>query len=110
MMYVRYPLSLRQVQDLLFERGIDICHEMVRFWWHRFGPMFVAEIQTRRIDHRFYSTWRWHLDEVFVKINGETRYLWRAVDRRESGRDDRTLEKSVHNVPFSVSSNLSQFQ
>ena len=41
MMYVRYPLSLRQVEDLLFERGIDICHETVRFWWNRFGPMFV---------------------------------------------------------------------
>ena len=38
MMYIRYPLSLRQVEDLLFERGIDICHETVRFWWNRFGP------------------------------------------------------------------------
>jgi transposase-like protein len=43
MMYIRYPLSLRQVEDLLFERGIDICHETVRFWWNRFGPMFAAE-------------------------------------------------------------------
>ena len=42
MMYIRYPLSLRQVEDLLFERGIDICHETVRFWWNRFGPMFAA--------------------------------------------------------------------
>ena len=41
MMYVRYPLSLRQVEDLLSERGIDICHETVRFWWNRFGPMFA---------------------------------------------------------------------
>jgi putative transposase len=45
MMYVRYPLSLRQVEDLLFERGIDICHETVRFWWNRFGPMFAAAIR-----------------------------------------------------------------
>ncbi len=44
MMYIRYPLSLRQVEDLLFERGIDICYETVRFWWNRFGPMFAAEI------------------------------------------------------------------
>ena len=79
-MYVRCPLSLRQVEDLLFERGIDICHETVRFWWNRFGPMFAAEIGKRRIHHRSYSPWRWHLDEVFVRINGETRYLWRAVD------------------------------
>ena len=48
LMYVRYPLSLRQVEDLLFERGIDICHETVRFWWNRFGPMFAAAIRKRR--------------------------------------------------------------
>jgi putative transposase len=80
MMYVRYPLSLRQVEDLLFERGIDICHETVRFWWNRFGLMFAAEIKKRRLQHRCYSRWRWHLDEVFVRINGATHYLWRAVD------------------------------
>jgi len=80
MMYIRYPLSLRQVEDMLFERGIDICHETVRFWWNRFGPMFAAEIRKRRVQHHSYSNWRWHLDEVFVRINGETRYLWRAVD------------------------------
>ena len=80
MMYIRYPLSLRQVEDLLFERGIDICHETVRLWWNRFGPMFASEIRKRRVHHRLYSQWRWHLDEVFVRINGETHYLWRAVD------------------------------
>lgn len=80
LMYIRFPLSLRQVEDLLFERGIDICHETVRFWWNRFGPMFAAEIRKRRIHHRSYSNWRGHLDEVFVRINGEIHYLWRAVD------------------------------
>ena len=45
MMYVRFPLSLRQVEDLLHERGVDICHETVRAWWNRFGPMFAAEIK-----------------------------------------------------------------
>ena len=79
-MYIRYPLSLRQVEDLRFERGIDICHETVRFWWNRFGPIFAAEIRKRRIHRHLYSNWRWHLDEVFVRINGETHYLWRAVD------------------------------
>ena len=43
MMYVRFPLSLRNVEDLLFERGIDICHETVRLWWNRFGPLFAGE-------------------------------------------------------------------
>ena len=65
MMYVRYPVSLRQVEDLLFERGIDICHETVRFWWNRFGPIFAAAIRKRRLHGRSYSRWRWHLDEVF---------------------------------------------
>jgi putative transposase len=73
--YTRYPLSLRQVEDLLFKRGIDICHGTVRFWWNRFGPMFAAEIRRRRVQSHSYSRWRWHLDEVFVKINGETHYL-----------------------------------
>ena len=48
MMYIRFPLSLRQVEDLLHERGIDICHETVRAWWNRFGPTFAAEIKKRR--------------------------------------------------------------
>ena len=61
MMYVRYPLSLRNVEDLLAERGIDISHETVRFWWNRFGPMFAAEIRKRRVaDMRGYPQWRWH--------------------------------------------------
>jgi len=81
MMYVRYPLSLRQVEDLLDERGIDVSYETVRAWWNRFGPLFAAEIRKRRVAaHRNWTQWRWHLDEVFVRINGETRYLWRAVD------------------------------
>ena len=81
MMYIRFPLSLRQVEDLLHERGIDICHETVRVWWNRFGPMFAAEIRKKRSSSmRAHIQWRWHLDEVFVRINGETHYLWRAVD------------------------------
>ena len=74
-------MSLRNVEDLLFERGIDICHETVRLWWNRFGPMFAAEIRRKRVDRmRAHTHWRWHLDEVYVKINCEMRYLWRAVD------------------------------
>ena len=81
MMYIRFPLSLRQVEDLLHERGIDICHETVRAWWNRFGPMFAADIKRKRSESmRSHIQWRWHLDEVFVRINGETYYLWRAVD------------------------------
>ncbi|OSQ43029.1 IS6 family transposase [Marivita geojedonensis] len=81
MLYVRFPLSLRNVEDLLHERGIDVSLETVRFWWNRFGPMFASEIRRRRVQQlRAFSRWQWHVDEVFVKINGERHYLWRAVD------------------------------
>jgi putative transposase len=81
MMYARFPLSLRNVEDLLFKRGIDICHETVRHWWNRFGPMFATDIRRPRVSRmQGVRQWRWHLDEVFVKINGERHYLWRAVD------------------------------
>jgi transposase-like protein len=62
-------------RGLMFKRGIDICHATVWFWWNRFGPKFVSEIRKRRVQHRCFSRWRWHLDEVFVRINGETHYL-----------------------------------
>ena len=81
MMYVRFPLSLRNVEDLLFERGIDICHETVRHWWNRFGPLFAADIRRQRVSRmRGFRQWKWHLDEMYVKLNGEMVYLWRAVD------------------------------
>jgi putative transposase len=87
MMYVRFPLSLRNVEDLLHERGIDVSHETVRFWWNRFGPMFAAEIRRNRFSRmRSYSNWQWHLDEVFVKINGETGIV--RGNRLEPGRAD----------------------
>src|SRR6187402_3274020 len=82
MMYVRFPLSLRNVEDLLAERGVDICHETVRHWWNRFGPMFAADVRRQRVSRmRGFRQWKWHLDEVYVKINGEMHYLWRAVDQ-----------------------------
>jgi putative transposase len=70
MMYIRYPLSLRQVEGLLFERGVDVCHKTLRFWWNRFDPMLVAWVRKRRVHHHLHSNWRWYLDEVFC---GSTR-------------------------------------
>ena len=59
MMYVKYPLSLRNVEDLLFERVVDVSHETVRFWWNRFGPMFAAENRKRRVANmRRFPQWR----------------------------------------------------
>jgi len=84
MMYVRYPLSLQNVEDLLHERSIDITHETVRFWWNRFGTIFASEIRRSRVEAmqamRSFRHGRWHLDEMFVKINRVKHYLWRAVD------------------------------
>ena len=72
MMYVRFPLSLRNVEDLLFERGIDICHETVRHWWNRFGPLFAADVRRQRVSRmRAFRHWRWHLDEMYVKLHRE---------------------------------------
>ncbi len=69
------------MEDLLLERGIDICHETVRLWWNRFGPLFAGDIRRQRVSRmRGFRHWRWHLDEMYVKLNGEMVYLWRAVD------------------------------
>jgi putative transposase len=65
MMYVRFPLNLRNVDDLLFERGIDNCHETVRLRWNRFGPMFAGDIRRQReCRMKCFRHWKWHLDEV----------------------------------------------
>jgi putative transposase len=83
MMYVRYPLPPRNFEDLLFERGIDICNETVRLWWNRFGAMFASEIRRKRVQRmRSYTHWRWHPDEVFVRIAGQQQDQWRARTRR----------------------------
>ena len=79
---MKYPLSLRNVEDLLFERGIDLCYETLRMWWNRFGPLFASDIRRQRTSKmRGFRQWRWHLDELYVKLNGEMVYLWRAVDQ-----------------------------
>ena len=81
LMYVRFPLCLRNVDDLLFERGIDVYHETVRSGGTGSGPCSQGDIRRRGVSAmRGFRYWQWHLDEMYVKINGELRYLWRAVD------------------------------
>ncbi len=80
MLYIRFPLSLRNVEDLPHERGIEVIHETARVWWQRVGPMVAAEIRKRRVSGLRASRWRWHLGEVFVRINGAQHDLWRVVD------------------------------
>ena len=71
MLYVRFPLSLRNVEDLLHESGIEVSHETVRYWWQRFGRMFAAEIRRKRAGQMRTFRWRWHLN-------------WRAIDHTAS--------------------------
>src|SRR6202049_1870088 len=75
-LYLRFTLSLRDVEDLLAERGISISYETVRRWVNHFGPIIAAELRKRR--PKPHSIW--HLDEVYLKIDGRMVYLWRAVD------------------------------
>src|SRR5271157_4547575 len=75
-LYLRFTLSLRDVEDLLAERGVAVSYETVRRWVNHFGPMIAAELRKRR--PKPHSTW--HLDEVYLKIDGRVVYLWRAVD------------------------------
>ncbi|PWI04769.1 IS6 family transposase [Streptomyces sp. NWU339] len=75
-LYHRFPLSFREVEELMLERGVLVSHETVRRWCVKFGQAYANGLRRRRA--RPGDTW--HLDEVFIKINGERKYLWRAVD------------------------------
>jgi hypothetical protein len=75
-LYVRFTLSFRDVEDLLAERGIMVSYETVRRWVNHFGPKIAADLRKRRL--KPHTTW--HLDEVYLKIDGRMVYLWRAVD------------------------------
>ena len=75
-LYFRFTMSIRDVEELLAERGIDVSREAVRRWVIKFGPLIAANLRRRRAP----PTGRWHLDEMVVKIGGRRMYLWRAVD------------------------------
>ena len=75
--YYRFCLSFRDVEDLLAERGIIVSYEMIRIWCQKFGPGYARNLKRRQ--RRLGDTW--HLDEVFIRINGQQHYLWRAVDQ-----------------------------
>ena len=82
-LYHRFPLSYREVEELLLARGIVVSHETIRQWCDRFGPQYAVGLRHRRPQARD----KWHLDEVFIKINGVRHYLWRAVDQDGSVLD-----------------------
>ena len=75
-LYLRFTLSYRDVEDLLAERGLDVSYETIRRWVLKFGPVFARRLRSSRPK----PSARWHLDEMVMRIAGETVYLWRAVD------------------------------
>lgn len=75
-LYFVFPLSFRDVELLLYQRGIVVSHETIRSWCYKFGPHFARQVRQKRRR----ASDKWHLDEVFVTINGQRYYLWRAVD------------------------------
>ena len=75
-LYFRFTLSIRDVEELLAQRGIQVSRETVRCWVNKFGPLIAANLRRRRMA----PTGRWHLDEMVVKVAGRRIYLWRAVD------------------------------
>jgi len=92
-MYVRFALSLRNIEDLLHERGIEDSHEAGGIG--ATGPLFAPEIKKRCIAGMKSSRWRWHLDEVFVKINGEMCCLWLEIDHQGGRRPIRLIVSRV---------------
>ena len=76
-LYHRFPLSFREVEEMMLERGVVVSHETIRQWCQKFGQAYANELRRRRPRPGD----KWHLDEVFIKINGKTHYLWRAVDQ-----------------------------
>ncbi|MCY0962364.1 IS6 family transposase [Streptomyces sp. H27-H5] len=83
----RFALSLRDIEELMLERGVEVTHETIRQWSIAFGPEYAAALRHRRPKVGD----KWYLDEVFIKIQGEYRYLWRAVDA-----DGNALDVLVH--------------
>ena len=76
-LYFRFPLSFREVEELMLQRGVIVSYETVGRWCAKFGQAYADGLCRRRPRPGD----KWHLDEVFVRINGEQRYLWRAVDQ-----------------------------
>ncbi|MEO9648526.1 MAG: IS6 family transposase, partial [Roseobacter sp.] len=96
-LYARFNLSLREIEEMLLERGIDVSYETIRRWMVKFGPQIANVLRRRQCRPGDV----WHLDEVVVKIAGNSFYLWRAVDQHgvvleeilQSKRDKRAAKR-----------------
>ena len=90
-LYFRFPLSFRDVEEMLAERGIDVSYETIRHWILEFGLAIAANVRSRRVQ----PLGTWHLDEVFVRVGGKRTYLWRAED--DEGKVLEVLAQSRRN-------------
>jgi hypothetical protein len=102
MMYIRFPLSLRNVEDLLQERGIEIRQETVQFCWHKFLPIFAAEIRERRIEGMRSSHWKWH-PMCAGDPSGANQPVPRRSPRDAASRSGKARAIRVANLPCRVS-------
>jgi putative transposase len=105
-LYYRFPLSHRDVEELLAQRGVQVSYETIRCWAIKFGSLFAEELRRREV--RCGKTW--HLDEVFLRMNGRRVYLWRAIDehgqvldilvqeRRDAAAAERFFRRLLHGV------------
>ena len=75
-LYFRFTLSIRNVEELMAERGVEVSREAIRCWVNKFGPLIASNLRRSRST----PTGRWHLDEVVAKIGGRRMFIWRAVD------------------------------
>ena len=87
-LYVRFTLSLRDVEEMLPQRGVDVSYETIRAWTVKFGPKIAANLRRSKLP----PSPRWHLDKMVCKIGGEHVFLWRAVDD-EGEVPDRVVQK-----------------
>lgn len=95
--YLRYKLSLRDISEILLDRGIEISYETIRSWCKTWGPVFARSIRKKRTSC---ITDKWHVDEVRIKINGKIFWLWRAVDSQ--GEDIEILLQKKRNAKAAI--------
>ena len=95
--YLRYKLSLRDVRDIMFDRGLEVSHQSISDWIRDFGPLYAQAIRKARGVSR---SDKWHIDEMRVKVNGEPFWLWRLVD--ENGEEIEVLLQKRRNAKCAI--------
>ena len=103
-LYFRFCLSFRDVEELLFERGVSVTYEAIRKWCRKFGQSYAKKLRRRRPRPGD----KWHMDEVFLTIKGEHHYLWRAVDQTAIDWTFSCNADATSEPPRSASANCSK--